>query len=86
MYYYFLLFFYFFLVNALLQIFFSLLFFFLLVLSSSSHQSEAGRGPHSAITKRISADCHLDMPCMPPELFVENTPARRGWKERYARS
>ena len=22
--------------------------------------------------KRISADCHLDMPCMPPELFVEN--------------
>ena len=22
--------------------------------------------------KRISADCHLDMPCMPPELFVES--------------
>src|SRR6202158_153757 len=30
--------------------------------------------------KRISADCHLDMPCMPPELFVEN--ARRELKER----
>src|SRR6266853_4282920 len=30
--------------------------------------------------KRISADCHLDMPCMPPELFVEN--ARREMKER----
>jgi predicted TIM-barrel fold metal-dependent hydrolase len=30
--------------------------------------------------KRISADCHLDMPCMPPELFVENS--RRELKER----
>ena len=30
--------------------------------------------------KRISADCHLDMPWMPPELFVEN--ARRDLKER----
>jgi hypothetical protein len=30
--------------------------------------------------KRISADCHLDMPCMPPELFVEN--ASRDLKER----
>ena len=30
--------------------------------------------------KRISADCHLDMPCMPPELFVEN--ASREMKER----
>src|SRR6266852_5924546 len=30
--------------------------------------------------RRISADCHLDMPCMPPELFVEN--ARREMKER----
>src|SRR6266853_270751 len=30
--------------------------------------------------KRISADCHLDMPCMPPELFVEN--ARRDLRER----
>ncbi len=30
--------------------------------------------------KRISADCHLDMPCMPPELFVEN--ASRELKER----
>src|SRR5258708_598956 len=30
--------------------------------------------------KRISADCHLDMPCMPPELFVEN--ASRDMKER----
>src|SRR5277367_3810270 len=30
--------------------------------------------------KRISADCHLDMPCMPPELFVEN--ASRALKER----
>jgi uncharacterized protein len=30
--------------------------------------------------KRISADCHLDMPCMPPELFVEN--ARRDLKEK----
>src|SRR6266704_4900570 len=30
--------------------------------------------------KRISADCHLDMPCMPPELFVEN--ARAELKER----
>src|SRR5579884_2351668 len=30
--------------------------------------------------KRISADCHLDMPWMPPELFVENAP--RELKER----
>ncbi len=30
--------------------------------------------------KRISADCHLDMPWMPPGLFVEN--ARRDLKER----
>jgi predicted TIM-barrel fold metal-dependent hydrolase len=30
--------------------------------------------------RRISADCHLDMPCMPPELFVEN--ASRDMKER----
>src|SRR6202162_880989 len=30
--------------------------------------------------KRISADCHLDMPCMPPEVFVENS--RRERKER----
>src|SRR5437660_8788446 len=30
--------------------------------------------------KRISADCHLDMPCMPRELFVEN--ASREMKER----
>ena len=30
--------------------------------------------------KRISADCHLDMPWMPPDLFVEN--ARRDLKER----
>src|SRR2546428_1419706 len=30
--------------------------------------------------RRISADCHLDMPCMPPELFVEN--ARAELKER----
>ena len=30
--------------------------------------------------KRISADCHLDMPCMPPELFVSN--ASRALKER----
>src|SRR5690242_17125125 len=30
--------------------------------------------------KRISADCHLDMPCTPPELFVEN--ASREMKER----
>ena len=30
--------------------------------------------------RRISADCHLDMPCMPPELFVEN--ASREMKER----
>src|SRR5438128_9743141 len=30
--------------------------------------------------KRVSADCHPDMPCMPPELFVEN--ASREMKER----
>src|ERR1700680_2865349 len=30
--------------------------------------------------KRSSADCHLDMPCMPPELFVQN--ASRALKER----
>ena len=30
--------------------------------------------------RRISADCHLDMPCMPPELFTEN--ARRELKDR----
>ena len=30
--------------------------------------------------RRISADCHLDMPWMPPELFVENAP--RDLKER----
>jgi predicted TIM-barrel fold metal-dependent hydrolase len=30
--------------------------------------------------KRISADCHLDMPCMPPELFVQN--ASRALKEK----
>ena len=30
--------------------------------------------------KRISADCHLDMPWMPPGLFTEN--ARRELKDR----
>src|SRR6516162_421633 len=30
--------------------------------------------------RRISADCHLDMPWMPPTLFTEN--ARRGLKDR----
>src|SRR6185437_1931352 len=30
--------------------------------------------------RRISADCHLDLPWLPPELFVEN--ARRALKDR----
>ena len=30
--------------------------------------------------RRISADCHLDMPWMPPTLFTEN--ARRELKDR----
>ena len=30
--------------------------------------------------RRISADCHLDLPWLPPELFVEN--ATREFKER----
>jgi hypothetical protein len=42
-----------------------------------AHPSPKGSTMHY---KRISADCHLDMPCMPPELFVEN--ASRDMKER----
>lgn len=30
--------------------------------------------------RRISADCHLDLPWMPPELFVSEAP--RALKER----
>ena len=30
--------------------------------------------------RRISADCHLDLPWLPPELFVEN--ATREFKDR----
>src|SRR5947208_282545 len=44
---------------------------------SPAHPSPKERTMHY---KRISADCHLDMPCMPPELFVEN--ASREMKER----
>ena len=37
-------------------------------------------GKHNMQYRRISADCHLDMPWMPPDLFVSE--ARRELKER----
>src|SRR5207247_11053777 len=43
----------------------------------AAHLVRRGRTMHY---RRISADCHLDMPCMPPGLFVEN--ARAELKER----
>src|SRR5690348_5450441 len=46
----------------------------------SQHPSTTWSGENKMQYRRISADCHLDMPWMPPDLFVSE--ARRELKER----
>src|ERR1700739_4329658 len=46
----------------------------------SQHPSTTRKGETKMQYRRISADCHLDMPWMPPDLFVSQ--ARRELKDR----
>src|SRR5690242_18407472 len=50
------------------------------VQSADKSFRQPSKGENNMQYRRISADCHLDMPWMPPDLFVSE--ARRDLKER----